>query len=321
MATEIELKLRFTPQDISRLTSKLTQIADYQRTDDLRNHYFDTQDAKLSAAGCALRIRQRGDRWEQTLKTRGRSTAGLQQRGEWNWPLSNNQLNTALFDQPDVQAHWPDQVDHKQLLPLFGTHFQRSTWIWQQQDNCIEIVIDQGNVSTATRQQSLCEIELELRSGTADSLWKLAATLSDTLPLWISDISKAERGYSLAIEQTNWSPDWRLSEQQETLQSLNTLLTCLKRQIEALLWRSGSNEEKIADVDHASNLLKRFQTRGQALSIKRQPDAMTAIHALTTWLNDCKTASLTSGQITDTGNHNSSQALLTLASWVWQQHQ
>lgn len=340
MATEIELKLRFDPQDTAPLINTLNALADYQGRASLRNHYYDTPAAELSAAGCALRIRQKGESWEQTLKTKGKSMAGLQQRGEWNWPLTADQLDTSLFAETDVQRHWPGHVDPKRLLPLFGTHFERSVWIWQQQGNRIEVVIDQGQVTTgmadgtveregnvgSNRQQPLCEIELELQQGTPDSLWQLAQQLTETVPLWISDISKAERGYRLAIAATNWSPDWRQHEQTVTLEALNTVLTCLKRTAEAVLW---SNSEDVSescgnDVQQGLILLSVLDQKAALLSASsslRTPLPSKLIETLRHWLNRCQAdheAALSATvAITDINDNSPAQALLLLAHWAW----
>lgn len=236
MATEIELKLRIAPRHVPALITQLDQLAQRQHTLTLRNHYYDTPDATLSASGCALRIRQSGEQWEQTLKTRGTSTAGLQQRGEWNWPLARPQLDTALFDQEDVRQHWPASVDASQLDALFATHFERHRWHWEQQQTRIEIVIDQGSIQAAGQELPLCELELELQGGDVNCLWQLTEQLCQQTPLWLSDISKAERGYALAMPGTDWSPDWRSAATQPPLPRLNRLLTCLKRALESWVW-------------------------------------------------------------------------------------
>ena len=80
MTTEIELKLRLCPQNLNDqnnpLVTFLNQNAEADGEKQLNNHYFDSDDAALAAAKAALRIRQKGDRFEQTLKTAG-SSQGL----------------------------------------------------------------------------------------------------------------------------------------------------------------------------------------------------------------------------------------------------
>jgi len=59
-------------------------------------------------------------------------------------------------------------------------------------------VLDLGAVTTGDGGcDQLCEIELELRAGSAQDLYAVALELATTVPLLVSDISKAERGYRL----------------------------------------------------------------------------------------------------------------------------
>src|SRR5690606_25507048 len=83
---------------------------------------FDTPQNALANARAALRIRDNNGQCEQTLKTRGTSVAGLQQRGEWNWPLTGAALDLTLLQQDEVPpigrleyrpANW-----RKFLLPI-----------------------------------------------------------------------------------------------------------------------------------------------------------------------------------------------------------
>lgn len=234
MAVEIELKLRLDPNDTQTISQALNNIAQRQPVRPLNNVYYDTLDAELATHRCALRIRQQGAHFEQTLKTVGQSQAGLQQRNEWNWPLNHNQLDPTRLQLADVQAHWPAEIAIDQLTPHFATHFERQVWHWQEGNNAIEIVLDQGTIEHAGKQQTLCELELELLSGAIEPLWTLAHQLANHCPLWLSDISKAERGYQLANHRVSWPPLVNPSDQIDA--TANQCLRVLQRVYEYTLW-------------------------------------------------------------------------------------
>ena len=241
MTYEIELKLRFEPQQADLLCQALDQLAGSSQQFTLNNSYYDTPDARLSRAACALRIRQKGDSFEQTLKTRGDSQGGLTRRREWNWPLASAQLDEQLLGSDEVQACWPQDVAVADLIPLFATNFERRRWLWQQGDNRVELVMDRGAVLAAEQQQPLCELELELLQGDAACLWPLAQSLCQRLPLWLSDISKAERGFALVGMGRAWQPkaDALLADACDSAELLTALqhnFEHLKRALEQSLW-------------------------------------------------------------------------------------
>ena len=82
---EIELKLTLPGDQMAALRRHLVvgeRAVGRATSQTLRSVYFDTPSLRLGAAGIALRVRQVGRRFVQTLKTRGRGTAGLFSRTE-----------------------------------------------------------------------------------------------------------------------------------------------------------------------------------------------------------------------------------------------
>lgn len=199
MAKEIELKLRLQPEDIPALVSWLDNEATATGQKILNNDYFDTPELALSSAHSALRIRSTNSGFEQTFKARSQSSSGVQVRHEWNWPLPDRQLDSSILALPEVQACWPESAARDQLQTVFSTDFERRSWLYTAADGSeIEVVIDQGSILANGQSEPLCELELELVSGDAAAMWPLSEALHDVAPMWLSDISKAERGYRLA---------------------------------------------------------------------------------------------------------------------------
>jgi inorganic triphosphatase YgiF len=174
----------------------------------LFNTYYDTPAFELHSHRMALRVRRDGDRFVQTLKTRGESRDGLSRRGEWAWPLPDEALRTALIP-IDL---WPPGIEErlKSIAPVFTTDFNRICSRVMLPENlpepgqpaaCIELALDRGTVSAgpakASCNEALSEIEMELIYGEVATLKAFCRAATDGLPVFPSDISKAERGYRL----------------------------------------------------------------------------------------------------------------------------
>lgn len=200
METEIELKL-FVSQDYSNilqnkiLESKVLQHSCRQ----LGNTYFDTETNWLRVHDIGLRIRRYDEVYVQTVKTAGRVVAGLHQRPEYN---AEHTCNV-----PDLSLHpaeiWPDgkaiEELNQELIPIFATDFVREQWLIAMPDGSqVEVAFDQGVVVAGDKDEPICEVELELKSGQTDALFTLARSLSESGGVRLGNLSKAARGYRLA---------------------------------------------------------------------------------------------------------------------------
>jgi len=197
--------------------------------------------------------------------------------------------------------------------------------------------MDQGSVQASQADDSnserflcelpLCELELELLDGDISHLWQLANQLCQATPLWLSDISKAERGYRLAIPDTDWSPETGSIEGQSPLTQLNTLLTLLKRTLEYHVWHDlptplREGHELITAIRALLPHLPQsypaeyFQQQNQNQNQNQQRLEHTLPeHALAELENYLLHSLSQTG-----GSAPASYHLLTLAHWVWQCH-
>ena len=192
MENEIELKIMLYPQNIPMIKTWLNQLnaLEYQQNI-LGNTYYDSPDLFFAKNKMGLRVRNKNHRYELTLKTEGNITGGLHIRPEYNLPLEN--------EQPDLEK----LITHFNLnLPLisplqatFTTNFTRETWLISFQNALIEIALDQGSVKNNYAEENICELEFELKQGDLKDLFTLLFNMPKYDGMWLSSLSKAQRGY------------------------------------------------------------------------------------------------------------------------------
>lgn len=196
MATELEIKLSVAKQDLDRAVAWLLSQPSTCQLDTLQlgNTYYDTPGGDLNRQKIALRIRKMGDKYIQTLKTRGDFVDGAHRRQEWEWPLIGTRLKMGLIaDTPVGQS-----VNLAELQPVFETNFERRLVMIEQGESLIEVAIDSGEVVAGGKSRPLNEIEFELKAGSASALLTWARRLADEVPVFLNLVSKAEQGYHLA---------------------------------------------------------------------------------------------------------------------------
>lgn len=207
---EIELKLLLEPRDVAsfRRHPLLSHYATGKpQSRQLTSIYFDTPELYLQQSHTALRVRKVGARWVQTCKSGGQAAAGLHQRPEWESDISGAapdlQALRGLIEPGSAVAALLSAPDlANRLRPIFTTQFKRTIWLLRSQaGDEVELALDQGEILHGDKSIAISEIELELKSGAAASLFELALALQQTLPLRAANASKAERGYSMHAPQ------------------------------------------------------------------------------------------------------------------------
>jgi len=203
MATEVELKLYCAPEAINRVGAHplIASGEEAGAAKRLENTYFDTPDLALHKARIALRIRSTPTEQLQTVKCAAQSVAGLSSRPEWESPY------TGQFDFGSVNAREVRgllEAQQAKLMPVFTTSFERRTWrIDVSRKIALLVMIDTGYVSSGDHRLPISEVELELVQGEPEDLLDFATALATHLPLVPHDVSKAERGYQLFLQQVN----------------------------------------------------------------------------------------------------------------------
>ncbi len=197
---EVELKLALQSNGLKIIREKIIPALEGQITysdTPIENEYYDTPELLLKARKIGFRVRKQDGKYEQTIKTRGKVQGGLHQRPEFNCQLDIPKPDLAKFES-DIFADDFD-VDHinTNLTMVFTTHFHRHQWHIEMEDGAVEFVYDQGEIKSNQDNIDINEIELELKSGKAALLYKIADLIAEKLPVHLSNITKAASGYRL----------------------------------------------------------------------------------------------------------------------------
>jgi triphosphatase len=200
---ELELKFAVPPESAAHLKAALEQDLGSERRTHLQAHYFDTADHALAEAHLALRLRKEGERWTQTLKAEGDSRV---HRLEDNVEVPAAADETPAIDPArhhgsDAGAALARALRHRHGQPLvarFQTDVWRSGREVEVDGGRVEIAFDEGRIVAGEASLPLCEIEFELKAGDAAALFQVARKwAAGPHRLWLSTISKAERGERL----------------------------------------------------------------------------------------------------------------------------
>ena len=197
---ETEVKLVIDPEDLPSVLQHIESTAAVQSgpvTKHQVSRYFDTDDLRLFRRQIALRVRDTGSGFVQTVKTAADAGEGLLARGEWETPVSSFEPDLGALEMP-LADHSPDQLSN-----LFTTHIDRQKLVvafppFRPDSTRIEIALDRGHVEASGRTSDVCEIELELLEGRASDMFELGRLLSESVPLRFSVDTKSARGYRLA---------------------------------------------------------------------------------------------------------------------------
>ena len=211
---EIELKFA-VPRD-ARSALEATLRRGGVRAERMQAIYFDTTDERLAGHGASVRLRKEGRRWFQTAKA---TTDGLIRRLEDNVPVAVP--HGAREPTLDLSRHVGTPVgealrralgndatgaSEAALSERFRTDVWRVARTARVRGSRIEMSLDTGRIVAGDRSAPVAEFELELKSGRTEALMSLAARWANRYGLWLSTVSKAERGARLSRGDPAGSP-------------------------------------------------------------------------------------------------------------------
>lgn len=191
---EIELKLDVDRDDMDALSRALALSGTAVVEHDQVATYFDTPAGDLRAAGLSLRVRHAAGRHVQTLKADNGAAAGLFARPEWESDVAGD--SPELGDASPLRTLLPDAA-LAAIRPAFCVQVTRRQWQIGYGDAAIELVADRGSVTAGDRTSPVCEIELELKTGSPAALFAVARDLGRSMSLRLGVLTKSERGHRL----------------------------------------------------------------------------------------------------------------------------
>ena len=189
MAREFELKYTATPEALATLAAQYGPGRQIR----METTYFDTPEGALSARRMTLRLRRENEETICTLKTPLPDGS----RGEWECATGNISGGiaalVALGAPPQLQTLTADGV-----VPVCGARFTRIACDVSTADGMAELALDQGVLLGGGREIPLCEVELELKTGTETALLTLAEAVAARCSLIPEQRSKFQRALALA---------------------------------------------------------------------------------------------------------------------------
>jgi inorganic triphosphatase YgiF len=195
MAVETEIKFRVPKRNLGsspRFTVQGCKIGERSESD-LLSTYFDTRKHKLKRRGLLLRVRQADGKHIQTIK----KTSGAQfGRGEWETEIAGRTPDLDVTNGTPLRRLASKKLRRK-LKPIFETSVRRITLPIRTRRSELELAIDHGRIVAAGHTSRIEEVELELKSGPASDLFRIAKAVERKLAAELCLRAKADQGYDL----------------------------------------------------------------------------------------------------------------------------
>ncbi|MBR0822219.1 CYTH and CHAD domain-containing protein [Bradyrhizobium liaoningense] len=200
-AGEIELKLLVDADRMAEFNAAPV-IAANARNKGSRKHlksvYYDTPERLLRRNGLSLRVRQSGARFVQTVKTD--SVDDPLRRGEWEASVPSLAPDLALA-MPFIPEKLRGHLEAHPLEAVFTADIHRHARMIDLPTGTVEIAFDLGELTAGDRSLPVSEIELELKSGSASTIYEIALRLAEQGAVKPSIRTKSARGFDLAADK------------------------------------------------------------------------------------------------------------------------
>jgi inorganic triphosphatase YgiF len=189
MGREFELKYAATEEVLASLATQFGPGREIR----METTYFDAIDSGLSARHMTLRLRRENEETVCTLKT------PLPDGSRVEWECSAHDIQSGIAKLLDLGAPQVLEIlTANGVVPVCGARFTRLACDLPTTDGMAELALDRGVLLGGSKEIPLCEVELELKSGSEEALLALAKTIAFTHGLKPERGSKFRRALSLA---------------------------------------------------------------------------------------------------------------------------
>jgi triphosphatase len=203
---EVEVKFRATPAVLADVFRSALFGALPEGPRELRSTYFETAEFDLHKAGIVLRVRSDGHKQPlMCVKFDVAQGSMLFHRHEVEAAVEGMDADVARFGKK-IARKLTRLTGGRPLERKFDTLVTRQLRPAARGGSLIEAAFDEGLIQLPDgRQLPLCELELELKSGTPADLFALARQLAEQHKLRLDVTSKSEKGFAL-LRETAPSP-------------------------------------------------------------------------------------------------------------------
>lgn len=189
MGREFECKYAAVPAMLDAIAGEFPNLRQIR----MQTTYYDTPDAALSKRKMTLRLRKENDITVCTLKTPLPDGS----RGEWECPASD--IHSGIRALCALGA--PEELlrlTANGLNAVCGARFTRLAAEVPTADGFAELALDRGVLLGGGRELPLCEVEVELKSGSDAACLAFGMQLAKTYSLTEEPYSKFRRALALA---------------------------------------------------------------------------------------------------------------------------
>ena len=189
MGREFELKYRATEEILKAVEEKFGEFTPIS----METTYFDTPDQTLAARHITLRRRMENGVSVCTVKT----PLADGSRGEWEIRWQETQTMVAQL----MAAGAPEELGKLTqggIMPACGAKFTRLAKSLTLESCEVELALDRGVLTGGEREEALCELEVELKSGDDSGVEAFAKSLAADFGLQMESRSKFKRAQALA---------------------------------------------------------------------------------------------------------------------------
>ncbi len=192
LGLEFELKYSASPESQNAIARA---VGEGYRTLQMETTYYDTPGGDLARRHYTLRRRLENGVSVCTVKT----PAGEKGRGEWETRCDT--IEEAI--EPLCLLGAPKNLlllTAGGVAPICGARFTRRCCTIAWGDCTLELALDQGVLTGGGREISLCEVEVELKSGSREDVIRFGENLAGTYGLIRQQKSKFRRALELYQE-------------------------------------------------------------------------------------------------------------------------